>query len=259
MEKQRKAFWFAGIGIAAVALLILFYLGGAIWNTAAGKVNILFNTAAAWFAFVGFALTANAESGPSRRPWTILAVGIGILAGGESAVSYLILIIEKLPGSVPFAVNAASLAAYVLIAIALVIKARALPRTPWSASKIIVMAAVALAFFAYFFFDARLILRARVIPPLVCWVMVLFTLADFAIVASALFVVVTFGRGVVGRPWAAVAFGALLLAVSDLLHFLGAHHAPEAPIIEIAAVAQFVSYASFSWGAWYHRALLRDL
>jgi hypothetical protein len=259
VKGRKKAFMLAAGGVAALLFLGALYAAEERWDVGANAVNELLNAAVVWLACASLISTAAAAAKGTKSPWYTLAVGLFLLALAETAVSYFTVVRNHMPVRL-WLLNFASLSAYVLIIAGLTVKARSLPRFVYPWSKLILMAAVALLFVFVFYVAVRLAVTSPGMPWVIRALMVAFPAADLAMLTLAVYVTTTYGRGVAGRPWAAVAVGVAFLALADVLAGLARVFVDSVTLYSaLASVAQFAGYAAVAWGAWYQRVLSSEV
>ncbi len=259
VRSGKKAFVYGGAGAAALLFLVALYIAELRSDVGAAEVNRLLNVAAAWLAFASLFSTAAATARAARLPWNILALGLVLLAGAETVVTYSLVVKDRMVPRL-WLLNFAMLAAYVVIVAALAVKARSLPRFVFPRSKSILMLLVSAAFVFVFYQAVQLVLSQAAMPWIVKALVLAFPVADLGMLALAVYVSTTYGRGVAGRPWAGVAVGVSFLALSDVGAGLARAFAGEAVFyVALALTAQFVGYGSIAWGAWYQRALRAEV
>lgn len=259
VEGRKRAYVFGAAAAAVLLFLAVLYVAEATWDVGAVEVNRLLNVFGAWLAFASLCSTAAGAVRETRLPWRILAGGVILLAVAETVVAYFVVVRG---GMIPqlWLVNFALLTAYVVMIAGLAVKARSLPRLvlPWS--KLILMLVVAAAFVFVFYQAVRLVLTTAAMPWVVKAFLLAFPVADLGLLILAVYVSTTYGRGVAGRPWAAVAVGVSFLALSDFSGGLARAFAGEADFyVALALLAQFAGYCSIAWGAWYQRALRAEV
>lgn len=256
--RKWKAVLYAGAGLAAVIGLAALHAAEPTAEVGAREVNRLLNVAGAWFAAGGLFLTGMALSRGARPVWVWLGAGLAAVAVGDTIIAYWG-VVRRLPLSPLWPVNFLYLAAYFVIAAALLIKAKSLPRSWRPLPRVIAVAAVGAAFTVWAYRSVSLLLSQPALPGVVKIFVAVFPLADFAIVGLAVYIFTTFGRGVAGRPWMAITVGVLAVALSDLAASLYASWPAAAGVLQPGAlVAQFAGYAAIAWGAWYHRAIIEE-
>jgi hypothetical protein len=257
-SRKSKALVYAGAGVGAVAVLAALHAVESAAAVGAMEVNRLLNVAAAWLAAGGLFLTGTGLSRGARPVWLWLGTGVAALAVGDTVVAYYVVVRRGMPPTL-WVVNFLYLTAYFVIAAALLIKARSLPRSWRPLLRLVAVAAVGVAFVVWLQRAVHLLISQPAVPAVVKFLLVAFPVADFAMVVLAVYIFTTFGRGVAGRPWMAITVGVLAIAISDLAGSLYASW-PAANVVlrPGALVAQFAGYAAIAWGAWYHRALIGE-
>ncbi|UCH79235.1 MAG: hypothetical protein JSU81_04610 [Candidatus Coatesbacteria bacterium] len=257
-SRKSKALVYAVAGAAAVAMLAALHAAESAAAVGAVEVNRLLNVAAAWLAAGGLLITGSGLSRGARPVWLWLAAGAAALAVGDAVVAYYVVVRRAMPRAL-WVVNFLYLAGYLVITAALLIKAKSLP---WSWRPLVRLAAVAVvgaAFVVWLYSSFRVLISQPAVPAVVKFFVAAFPLADFAMVALAVYIFTTFGRGVAGRPWMAITVGVLAIALSDLAGSLYASWPAAMVVLRPGAlVAQFAGYAAIAWGAWYHRAILKE-
>jgi len=259
VKGRKRALVFGGAGATALLLLVALYVAESTWDVRAVEVNRLLNVAAAWLAFASLLSAAAAATRGARAPWNVLAVGLVLLAVAETIVSYFTVVRGKMaPGL--WVVNFALLTAYAVMIAGLAVKARSLPRFVFPRSKSILMLVVGAAFVFVFYQGVRLVLATAAMPWIVKAFVLAFPVADLGMLILAVYVSTTYGRGVAGRPWGAVAVGVSFLALSDFAGGLARAFADQADFyVALALLAQFAGYGSIAWGAWYQKALRAEV
>ncbi len=246
-------------GAAALLFLGALYVTEKSWGLGAHEVNRLLSAAASWLAFGNLVASAAAASKGTRSPWVTLAAGIFILTFVETAILYFTVIRDDMPSGL-WILNFALLAAYVVIVVGLILKARSLPLFAYPWSKSILMAAIALMFIFVFYQALRLAIATPEMPGVIKALVVAFPAADLAMLVLAVHIATTYGRGVAGRPWAAVAVGVAFLALSDVLAGLARVFVDSVAVyLALGSAAQFAGYSAVAWGAWYQRALSSEV
>ncbi len=249
----------AAVGTAALLFLGGLYVAEKRWGVGAPDVNKLLSTAASWLAFASLVSGAAAAPKGMKSTWYTMAAGIFLLALAETAVLYFMVVRDEMPQGL-WVINFALLAAYVLISAGLIIKARSLPLFAYPWSKSILMAVVAFTFVFVFYQAVRLAVASAGMPWVIKALVIAFPVVDLAMLMLAVHVAVTYGRGVAGRPWAAVAFGVSFLALSDILAGLARVFIDSVTLYSaLGSVAQFAGYAAVAWGAWYQRVLSYEI
>jgi hypothetical protein len=258
VKRGKKAVVLAAGGGAALLFLGALYVAEKWWGVGAQDVNRLLSAVASWLAFTSLVCSAAATKG-TKSPWYTMAVGMFLLALAETAILYFTVVRDEMPPGL-WALNFALLAAYVVIIAGLIIKARSLPLFGYPWSKSILMVAVALTFIFVFYRALRLAVASAGMPWVIKALVVTFPVADLAMLTLAVHIAITYGRGVAGRPWAAVAVGVSFLALSDILAGLARVFVDSVTLYSaLASVAQFAGYSAVAWGAWYQRALSSEV
>jgi hypothetical protein len=259
VSRDRKALCLGVAGAAAVAFLAALHLAPPAWNVCAGEVNRIFNVAAAWLGCAALFAAGAAAGKGARGPWNLLAVSLALIAFAETVTAYS-LVVRDDPIPRLWLLNFAYLGAYAVVIVALAWKARSLPFTIQPLLKPVLLVVVT-AIFAHVFYQAvRIVSSAAAMPGVAKVFTLLFPAADYVILVLATYIYTSYGRGVAGRPWMVVALGVLFIALSDLLGGFSAATAARARLyVDLSLMAQFIGYVAICWGAWYQRALLKDV
>jgi hypothetical protein len=259
VKSGKKAFILAVAGAAALLFLGGLYVAEKPWGVGAQDVNRLLSAAASWLAFTSLLSCAAAAPKGTKSPWFTITAGIFLLALAETAILYFTVVRDEMPPGL-WVINFALLGAYVIIIAGLIIKARSLPLFAYPWSKSILMAAVAVTFIFVFYEAVRVALASPEMPSIIKALVLAFPVVDLAMLMLAVHITVTYGRGVAGRPWAAVAVGVAFLALSDVLAGLARVFLDSVALYSaLASVAQFAGYSAIAWGAWYQRVLSSEV